>query len=135
MEAAKETYPEFAPISKEGYERRFKGLNDVNVSEKKSYETWRREGGIYKGQWVEPEIYTLQNLPSWCYETNWTNERRCCWMNNRIQRKKEKKEAEQKNLKREKRFRTLRLKIVDEMRRKDYVGNPADEQGTLNDIL
>lgn len=56
-------------------------------------------------------------------------------MNSRNQCLKEKMETEQKKLDQEKRFRTLRLRTVDEMKRSDYVGNPTDEQGTLIDII
>lgn len=34
----------FAPLSKEIYEKMFKGLGDVKFSEKKSQEAWRKEG-------------------------------------------------------------------------------------------
>lgn len=133
--APKETYPIFDPFSKEEYGRRFKGMNDVKFSEKKSQEAWHREGGIYEGQWIEPEFYTSQNLAPWCYEPDWTNEKRFKRMQSRNKRLKEKKEAEQKKLDAERRFRTLRLRTADEFRRSNYVGNPTDEQGTLNEIL
>lgn len=56
-------------------------------------------------------------------------------MHSRNQRLKEKREAKQKKLDHERRFRMLRLRIVDEMMMSDYVGMIEDEQGTLIDIL
>lgn len=131
MEEVKDTYLEFAPLPQEEHNRRFQGFNDVNFSEKKSQEARRKNGGVYKGQWVEPEVYTPQNLPPWYYEPNWTNERRFNWMN----LEREKRRLSSKTLKEKKGVKTLRLKTTNEMRMRDYVGNPADEQGTLNDIL
>lgn len=118
---AKETFQDFAPLSKEEYERRFKGLNDVNFSERKSQEAWRRERGIHKGQRIELKFYTSINLAPWCYEPNWTNEKIFKWMKNRNQRLKEKKEAGEKKLDAKRRFKTLRLRTADEFTRSNYV--------------
>lgn len=48
---------------------------------------------------------------------------------------KEKKEAEQKKIDHERRFRTLRLRTADEMRSTNYTRRIEDEQDTLTDIL
>lgn len=78
-------YLDFAPLSQEEFTRRFKGFGDVKYTEQKFEDRWRKEGGIKKAKWVEPDRYTPYNLPHYSYDANWTNERRYNWILTKMQ--------------------------------------------------
>lgn len=63
-------YAEFAMPPREVKLEMYKGYGNVGFSVCKGEERWRKEGGIRKGQWVDPVVYTPNNLPR-CYGDDW----------------------------------------------------------------
>lgn len=112
----KDPYAIFATPTGEVMIERFKGYGNSGFSQQKSEEEWKKEGGIRRGQWVDPVEYNVYNLPPWCYEKGWDKQRRCHWINNRNKRMKDKRETEAKKVESERRFKALRLHTVEEMK-------------------
>lgn len=115
---------------------KYKGWKNYNYYDNKTEDERRRTVGIVKGVWVYPDdVYTLHNLPLWCYCENWNRERRAEFMKNKNEYLEQKRKAKYLKMKKDQNYRRKRNIIADEKRRVNRVGNICDDPKHIHNVV